>query len=399
MSRRERIRTVVFFGHSRTHWRRVLADTLVGALRLTSERIPARLRAHRHARFLFDREYRILSAYPDWKEAFAVSPLLDIQWCNVNNLFEYRAGLRALKQAPLGIILHSAAWDDLAILRYAVPAFQARRAKLLVCFGNEYNEMPAKIGFARTTGAEYIATQLPLGSAQWLYAGCPAARVLPAPAALNADLYRPSTRPRTIDIGFRGDVYANLYSLGDLERSAVIRLVEERAERSGLRADIAYERYPREEWCAFLQTCRGVVGAESGTYFLERDDHTQRAVIRYVRQRPDARFEEVYERFFKGYPDPVSGKAISSRHFEPIGTRTCQVLLEGHYNGILKADEHYISIRKDFSNADDAIRRFKDDAYREAMVRRTHEYVMAEHTYRHRVESLLRAVTAGGLPA
>ena len=107
-----------------------------------------------------------------------------------------------------------------------------------------------------------------------------------------------------------------------------------------------------------------------------------------------ATFDEVYGRFYHELPRSISGKCISSRHFEPIGTKTCQLLLEGNYNGILKADEHYIAIRKDLTNIDDAIERFRDAGHRTRIAERAYDFVMAEHTYRHRVEKLLRTVTA-----
>ena len=135
---------------------------------------------------------------------------------------------------------------------------------------------------------------------------------------------------------------------------------------------------------------KGIVGAESGTYYLEKDDRTQLAVEKYLRQVGNATFDDVFTRFFKDYENPISGKAISSRHFEPIGTKTCQVILEGHYNGILKADEHYIAIKRDLSNVTDAVSRFKDQPYRQKLVDRTYEYVLDQHTYRHRVDNLLR---------
>lgn len=394
----ERIRTVVFYAHSATHWRRIVADTAVGALRLRREWLPSRWRTHRHVRFLFEQEYRLISPYLDWQEAFAASPRLAPEFHNVNNVLEFRAGLRKLRTYPLAIILHSAAWDDLAWLRRMQSWFQARRATLLICFGNEYREMPMKLAFARAVGAEYIASQLPMAAARWLYAGC-GAQVLPAPAALNPSLYRPSLGPRPVDIGFRGDLYAEPYTLGDVERTAILRFFETQAERLGLTADIAYVRHPREEWSAFLGQCKGVVGAESGTAYLERDDRTRRAVLAYLADNPSATFEEVHARFFRDYPNAVSGKAISSRHFEPIGTQTCQILVEGFYNGILKADEHYIAVKKDLSNVEEAVRRFKDDGYRQDMVRRAYEYVLSEHTYAHRVAALIEAIEKGGLPA
>jgi glycosyl transferase family 1 len=395
---KERIRTVIFYARGQTHWRRVVADTVVGALRLRPGMVPPFWRSHRHAQFLFDDENRVLSPYLDWKDAFAASPRLAPEFCNVNNVLEYRAGLDKLNACQLAVILHSAAWDDMAWLRRTQHRFENRRAKLLICFGNEYREMPMKIAFAQAVGADYIASQLPMGAARWLYAGC-GATVLPAPAALNPALYRPPAGPRRIDIGFRGDLYDDMYALGDVERTTILRYFDEQAEQLGLTKDMAYVRLPREQWSELLGRWKGVAGAESGTYFLERDDHTQQAVVRYLKDHPAATFEDVHARFFRDYRNPVSGKAISSRHFEPIGTQTCQVLVEGFYNGILKADEHYIAVKKDLSNVREAVRRFKDEGYRRAMVQRAYEYVMDGHTYAHRVESLVSAMLSGGAPA
>jgi len=100
----------------------------------------------------------------------------------------------------------------------------------------------------------------------------------------------------------------------------------------------------------------------------------------------------VHARFFRNISTPISGKAISSRHFEPIGTRTCQILLEGSYNGILQADKHYLSLRKDLANIDDVVRRFKDEEQRRTIVEQAYEHVITEHTYHHRVATLLTAV-------
>lgn len=389
----DRIRTLLFYANSVPHWRRIVADTLVGGLRMTPENIPAWCRDHHHLRFLFAEEYRTLSYLVDWREAFCESPQLEVHLCNINNLFEYRAALRKLRDFPLSIILHSAAGDNLALLRRAAAAFQARRGILMICFGNEYSLMPDKIGFAHEVGAEYIVSQLPWKSAQWLYTDCPQSEVLSCPAALNPRLYRPTGKVRAIDIGFRGDLYEHQHALGDNERSEILGYFQRQSARLGLVADIQFRRYPREDWSGFLNRCKGIVGAESGTYYLEKDDRTREAVVRFIRQHQAAGFSEIYDRFFKSYTNPVSGKAISSRHFEPIGTKTCQILLEGHYNGLLKADEHYISVKKDFSNIEEAIRRFRDEGYRQAMVERAYEYALAEHTYGHRVEALIAAVS------
>jgi hypothetical protein len=385
------IRTLLFYANSVPHWRRIVADTLVGGLGLRPGMIPSTWRRDRRVRFLFAEEYRTLSYLVDWKEAFCESPALQVHPVNINNLMEYRAGLRKLREFPLSVILHSAAGDNLSLVRLAASAFQARRGVLMVCYGNEYDRMAEKIGFAKAVEPEYIVSQLPWKAAEWLYAGCAPSQVLACPAALNPRLYRPVPGPRPIHVGFRGDLYEHAHALGDTERADVLRVVQDEAARQGLVTDLQFERLPREDWGRFLNRCAGIVGAESGTSYLERDDRTRNAVRDYVRAHPACDFAEVFDRFFRGYPDPVSGKAISSRHFEPIGTKTCQLLLMGHYNGILKADEHYIGIKRDFSNLGEALRRLRDEGYRAALVDRAYEYAMSQHTYRHRVEVLVKA--------
>ncbi len=109
----------------------------------------------------------------------------------------------------------------------------------------------------------------------------------------------------------------------------------------------------------------------------------------------DTPFAELEQRFFRNAERcPAYGKAISSRHFDAIGTKTCQIMLRGRFNDILVADEHYVAIEPDFSNADDAIGRFKDAGERRRIVDQAYEHVMNLHTHRHRTAQV-RALLEG----
>ena len=152
-------------------------------------------------------------------------------------------------------------------------------------------------------------------------------------------------------------------------------------------------RIPRDAYVEFLNSTRGTIGAESGTYYLEKTDRTQKEVEAFLSRHPNATFEEVYEKFFKSYANPINGKAISSRHFEPIGTKTCQILLEGNYNGILQPNTHYISLDKNYSNFDEVMERFADRDYVRKMVGDTYEYALENHTHGHRVLNVWEEVS------
>jgi spore maturation protein CgeB len=151
---------------------------------------------------------------------------------------------------------------------------------------------------------------------------------------------------------------------------------------------------PRADWNLFLNKCRAVIGAESGTYYLnERGRLLERARAYNLHENRAASFTEVFNQFYNGQPREVSGKSVSSRHFEPIGAKTCQILLEGHYNGILKPDEHYIPVRRDLADVQEAIGKFRDEGFRQKIVENAYDYVMSGHTYDHRVRYLMSVVS------
>jgi spore maturation protein CgeB len=298
---------------------------------------------------------------------------------------------RALAEYPLIVVLHSVAGDRMSLLLHAVRWFQRRRGRLAVFIGNEYDLMAEKIRFLRETGADYICSQLPIDTARWVYEECRGSAVLPMAHALNPALYKPSKPlPRPIDIGFVGDLYERL--IGDRERSDIVQFFRARGSEFGLRCDIRAQRMRRSEWAAFLNECNGAIGAESGTYYLDRNGQILRQAKEYLTRHPHATFEEVYDACYRDATGYISGKAVSSRHFEPIGTRTCQILVEGHYNGILQPGRHYLPVKRDLSDVGEAIRQFKDPDRRTRIANDAYEYVLSAHTHAHRVKLLVAAL-------
>jgi len=354
------------------------------------ERIPLLRRIMRRSR------NEAISYMIDWCEALCESPALDIEVCNINNYVDYRKRREAISRFPLIIILHSAAGDSMSILQKTAHWFEHRLGKLVMFIGNEYDLMAEKLKFIRIVGADYVCTQLPIEVGKWLYAECTTAEVLEMPHALNPKLYYPYPyTKRTSDIAFIGARYPHF--IGDMERNNLIYYFQTHGSDLGLKCDMHIgKNIPRKEWSVFLNSCYGIIGAEAGTYYLDRKGKILNDAKVYSKINPNANFDQLFDIFFrKPQVEHLSGKCISSRHFESIGTKTCQLLLKGDYNGILLADNHYIGIKKDLSNVEDAVERFKDVTYRSTLIERAYEYVMDVHTYRHRVESLVKAVEEG----
>jgi len=294
------------------------------------------------------------------------------------------------------VLLHSTNADSVLPLSLLESYFKTRKGKLLVFVGNEYCLMPEKINFIKNTNADFVASQLPKDAAMWLYGDCTKSKLFLVPHALNSSVYSAyqDHEQRKIDIGFVGDRYS--LAIGDIERTKLIEYFARNDLPQTVNTNIRLGRkirLPRAKYIKFLNSIRGTIGAESGTYYLEKTDKTQKKVEAFLSRYPKATFEEVNDRFFKDYSNPVNGKAISSRHFEPIGTKTCQILLEGKYNNILKPDVHYISLKKDYSNINNVMSKFGDKDFTKKMIDNAHEYVMDSHTHDHRILDVWKEVS------
>src|SRR5919106_5221021 len=112
------------------------------------------------------------SYYEDWLDAFAASPLFSTTSYNLFRRGERRAAMRALGQAELVVALHSCSADTLEFILPLREALKARRGRLLMFVGNEYNLPWAPLGekrrFIREVGTDWAVTQMPLQAGQYL---------------------------------------------------------------------------------------------------------------------------------------------------------------------------------------------------------------------------------------
>ena len=206
-----------------------------------------------------------------------------------------------------------------------------------------------------------------------------------------------------------------------------------------LKVDISDARLDRGSWSDFLNRCRGTIATESGSWFLERDDATVDAIRAYVREKSprgfiiannsslrkfghklpwqlrmvlrrmlrsgpirhealvneQLSFDEIHRRFYAGRKRAaVYGKCISSRHFDAIGTKTCQIMFRGRFNDILEPNRHYIALADDFSDLEEVLRQFSDLSVRRAIADEAYSHVAASHTYFHRMRQVSQILSS-----
>jgi hypothetical protein len=157
----------------------------------------------------------------------------------------------------------------------------------------------------------------------------------------------------------------------------IAEVVRERAGGLGLRTDISTR--PEDTiygagWLDFLMSGRAVIGSESGSSVLDAQGEIQRRISRLLAERPDLTFDDVDSQMPSGW-DSYAFFAISPRHLEAVITKTAQVLVEGRYSGVLEPERHYIPLRRDFSNLDEALDRLHDAAAVETMTERAYQDV------------------------
>lgn len=383
-----------------------------------------------------------LSYYDDWLDAFRRAPGFSVSELNICRRGAGDALKKALPETDLVVLLHSTNGDTTIYLEPLAPLLADRKGLLLSFVGNEVNLPGSPISAKRAVFAairpDFVATQLPLEAGEYLWGDLAGRGVLAVPHALNPDAFHPelADAARRIDIGVRAVRY--LPHLGDDERNRLHDLFAAHAFDPDLVVDISSGRLERSGWARFLNACRGTVSSEAGSWFLERDDATVEAIRAWTAERFNGRrltiandsplrrlghrlpwwaraalrkvlsrgvvrhestlaeelpFGEIHDRFFRDRKRPAFyGKCISSRHFDAIGTGTCQILIEGRYNDILAADRHYIALAPDFSNIESVMARFRDRGERETVAADAHAHVMAAHTHAHRIAALSEAV-------
>lgn len=196
---------------------------------------------------------------------------------------------------------------------------------------------------------------------------------------------------RQYDLGYRARKVA--YWLGEQgqHKVKVAETICEAAKRRGLRVDSSM----REEdvlagydWFTFLLDCRATVGAEGGASVLERDGSIRTSVESYLTQHSGASFEEVRAACFPDRDRELGLACISPRHLEACLTGTCQILIEGHYNGILQPWEHYIPVQPDYSDVEHALDALADHELVGRLVRKAYVDVVesGRWTYRNFVK-------------
>jgi hypothetical protein len=294
------------------------------------------------------------------------------------------------------LLLHSVFSNGRLLGGRLLDAVRAIAAPKVYFIGNEYKLMPEKMAFAEALPIAMLVSQSSAPHVHVLYRERLGCAVVGIPnTGFDPELVKPTSDPdtRPIDLGYRAD--DSPFYLGHNERRRIADSFRDRAPALGLRVDISLDpadRLAGGEWAAFLNRCRGQLGTEAGGDYFSLTDEYRIPVNGFILEHPKATFDEIDARFFRGVSNHVPLRIISGRNVEAAATRTVQLLFEGEYDGYLRADEHYIALKKDFSNLDNAVAKFRDRGFCRRLTDNAHEVAMREFTYERLVGRVRDAV-------
>lgn len=206
---------------------------------------------------------------------------------------------------------------------------------------------------------------------------------------------------RPIDVGYRSwDAYPFYGRHGQL-KGEIGRLFKQRGPEAGLIVDISSsykDALLGNSWFDFLLDCRYTIGVEGGSSVLDRDGSIAERSRGYMANHPDASFEEVEAACFPGADGGFDYRLLGPRHLEAVMTRTCQVLVEGDYGGVLLPELHYLELKRDFSNIDSVLDAMHDEGLRTRLVERAYEDVVASgaFSYQALVDLVLQGMLGQG---
>lgn len=315
-----------------------------------------------------------------------------------------------LKKVPFDLILFDytffdARWDRDAFRACAekVRALESSPAPKIALVQDEFMNMDLVVDFVRRSSITHVFSLASPSEQRKIYASLDFNqvkfhRVLPGylDESLIPKLNRmqKEIQSRPIDIGYRTAQPWPAAGRFNQIKGKIAECLMKKGNGNGLVVDCrlgAEHFFLEEEWYRFLLKCKYTVSVEGGAGILDRDGSLMERTKRYLKEHPGAGFEEVERECFPGRDGELELRSISPRHLEACATRTCQILVEGSYNGVLKPGEHYLELKKDMSNFDAILDTLKDDGLRVRIVEKAYRDIVesGRYSYRRFVEFVL----------
>ena len=191
---------------------------------------------------------------------------------------------------------------------------------------------------------------------------------------------------RRYDISYRGRRYPDWHGSMGREKFEIAEQFLKRTRWTRLKTNISCHERKRlygSDWVHLIRNSRAVLGVESGASVFDFTGSIsgRTETVRNLLGRKGITYETLREKYFGEYENIIDLSQISSRIFEAMSLRTLCILYEGRYSDIIKAETHYLSLKKDFSNFDYVVSRLKDRVYISEIIANAYTDVVMNDKY------------------
>lgn len=329
----------------------------------------------------------------------------------INTELGFPDGLERFEFQVLVLSFTLFAWKPFFISQEFREYIQNSRAYKVAFFQDEYRFWPERSEFINGCNIDCVYTNIEPPYFDETYRKLTSAKKLVhyIPGYISTRQIKDGLRfsrqdsEREIDIGYRGRPTYHYMGKGAREKNVIAPKFIEMAVGSGLVMDIEAAEERRiygEDWLRFLGNCRGVLGVEAGVSIFDLNDEMRPRYEQIMKERPDISFDEISRLLLHEFEDKgVYNRMISPRVFEAASVHACQILFEGRYSGILIPDVHYIPLKKDFSNFDDVMRKFRDPVIRRRLTDNAYRDLIesGRYSYKAFVEEFDRNLSDAGI--
>jgi hypothetical protein len=191
---------------------------------------------------------------------------------------------------------------------------------------------------------------------------------------------------REVDVGYRARKLPANFGRHGLLKSTLGDRFAGLAKDRGLKLDVSTrpeDVFLGDDWLKFLGRSKFTLGCEGGSSLIDPRGEIRDRVEAYLRDRPEASFEEVEAACFRGLDRPKPLAAISPRTFEVAAARSGQILVEAPYLGVLRPREHYLPLKPDLSNVSEALDAMSDVPRMKSMIDACWDALIAPDTWRY----------------
>ena len=171
---------------------------------------------------------------------------------------------------------------------------------------------------------------------------------------------------RELVVGYRGRPLPIRYGKLGQEKVEIGHMVKRYCELHSIRHDIAWseeERIYGPKWYAFIDSCRSLLGSESGSNVFDWDGSLADYIKNFRKNNPGATEEDIYQQVVEPLEIPGLMNQVSPRIFEAITHKTVLILFEGNYSGVVEPWKHFIPLKKDGSNMDEVFTLLQNKTY------------------------------------